>query len=71
MLYSALTLIKIVKWQCVLKHVHLCKYILQGYNNLFNSVLLFLYFVNKKEHGMLGMVNLGKSGINVLWVIDS
>lgn len=44
---------------------------LQGYNNLFNSILFFLYHVNKKEHGMLGQVNLGKAGVNMLWIIQS
>lgn len=43
----------------------------KGYNNLFHSILLFLYHVNKKEHGMLGRVNLGRSGVNMLWIIQS
>ncbi|XP_022910127.2 transmembrane protein 209 isoform X2 [Onthophagus taurus] len=45
--------------------------LVKGYNNLFHSILLFLYYVNKKEHGMLGQVNLGRSGVNLLWVIKS
>lgn len=46
-------------------------YELQGYNNLFDSILFFLYHVNKKEHGVLGQVNLGKAGLNMLWIIES
>ncbi|KAF5270860.1 hypothetical protein FQA39_LY08305 [Lamprigera yunnana] len=42
----------------------------QGYNNLFNTILFFLYQVNEREYGMLRGINLGKSGINILWVIN-
>lgn len=42
----------------------------KGYNNLFHSILFFLVEVNKKEHGMLGRVNLGRSGVNMLWIIN-
>ncbi|XP_076639602.1 transmembrane protein 209 [Colletes latitarsis] len=42
----------------------------RGRNNLFHMLLLFLYIVKTRDHGMLGRVNLGTSGINVLWVID-
>ncbi|XP_018573554.1 transmembrane protein 209 [Anoplophora glabripennis] len=42
----------------------------KGYNNLFHSILFFIYHVNKMEHGMLGRVNLGRAGVNILWVID-
>lgn len=42
----------------------------KGHNNLFYTILLFLYFVNKKEHGMLGKVNMGRSGVNMLWIIE-
>ncbi|XP_053978853.1 transmembrane protein 209 [Hylaeus anthracinus] len=42
----------------------------RGRNNLFHTLLLFLYIVKTRDHGMLGRVNLGTSGINVLWVID-
>ncbi|KAK3909516.1 Transmembrane protein 209 [Frankliniella fusca] len=42
----------------------------KGRNNLFHTVLLFLYIVKTQEHGMLGRVNLGPSGVNILWVID-
>lgn len=43
----------------------------RGRNNLFHTLLLFLYIVKTRDHGMLGRVNLGPSGINVLWVIDN
>ncbi|XP_076246787.1 transmembrane protein 209 [Calliopsis andreniformis] len=43
----------------------------RGRNNLFHTLLLFLYIVKTRDHGMLGRVNLGTSGINVLWVIDN
>ncbi|KAG8240324.1 hypothetical protein J437_LFUL000799 [Ladona fulva] len=42
----------------------------KGRNNLFHTILLFLNQIKTKEHGMLGRVSLGKSGINLLWVID-
>ncbi|PSN34003.1 hypothetical protein C0J52_14608 [Blattella germanica] len=45
--------------------------VLKGRNNLFHTLLLFLRQVNTKEHGMLGRVNLGPSGINLLWVIQT
>ncbi|EFN86423.1 transmembrane protein 209 [Harpegnathos saltator] len=43
----------------------------RGRNNLFHTLLLFLYIVKTRDHGMLGRVNAGSSGINILWVIDS
>ncbi|XP_046430081.1 transmembrane protein 209 isoform X1 [Neodiprion virginianus] len=42
----------------------------RGRNNMFHTLLLFLYIVKTRDHGMLGRVNLGMSGVNVLWVID-
>ena len=42
-----------------------------GRNNLFHTLLLFLHHIKTKECGMLGKVNLGPSGINILRVIDS
>lgn len=42
----------------------------RGRNNMFHTLLLFLYIVKTQDHGMLGRVNLGMSGVNVLWVID-
>ncbi|XP_014203604.1 transmembrane protein 209-like [Copidosoma floridanum] len=41
-----------------------------GRNNFFHTLLLFLYIVKTRDHGMLGRVNLGMSGVNVMWVID-
>ncbi|XP_043285398.1 transmembrane protein 209 [Venturia canescens] len=42
----------------------------RGRNNMFHTLLLFLHIVKTRDHGMLGRVNLGMSGVNVLWVID-
>ncbi|CAG5101610.1 Similar to Tmem209: Transmembrane protein 209 (Mus musculus) [Cotesia congregata] len=42
----------------------------RGRNNMFHTLLLFLYIIKTRDHGMLGRVNLGMSGINILWVID-
>lgn len=42
----------------------------KGRNNLFHAILFFLYHVKKDENGMLGRVNLGMSGVNILWVLD-
>lgn len=41
----------------------------KGYNNLFHSILFFIYHVNKLEQGMLGRINLGRAGVNMLWII--
>lgn len=41
-----------------------------GRNNLFHTLLLFLFHIKTKENGMLGRVNFGRSGINILWVIE-
>ncbi|XP_052060873.1 transmembrane protein 209-like [Mytilus californianus] len=43
----------------------------KGRNNMFQAVLLFLHHIKTKEHGMLGRVNLGMSGVNVLWIFES
>uniref|UniRef100_A0A8D0EJM8 Transmembrane protein 209 n=1 Tax=Strix occidentalis caurina TaxID=311401 RepID=A0A8D0EJM8_STROC len=40
----------------------------KGRNNLFHTLLMFLYIIKTKESGMLGRVNLGLSGVNVLWI---
>ena len=42
----------------------------QGRNNLFHVLLLFLHLIKTKEQGMLGRINFGSSGINVLWVLN-
>ena len=42
----------------------------RGRNNLFHTLLFFLHHIKTKENGMLGRINLGVSGINILWVVD-
>uniref|UniRef100_A0A2C9LDM6 Transmembrane protein 209 n=1 Tax=Biomphalaria glabrata TaxID=6526 RepID=A0A2C9LDM6_BIOGL len=42
----------------------------KGRNNMFQAILLFLYHIKVKESGMLGRVNLGMSGLNMLWIFD-
>ena len=42
-----------------------------GRNNLFHTLLFFLHHIKSKECGSLGRINLGSSGVNMLWVIDS
>lgn len=42
----------------------------KGRNNLFYALLIFLHHLKTKECGMLGRVNLGPSGLNILWVIS-
>jgi len=42
----------------------------RGRNNFFHSVVVFLYYAKKNYYGMLERVNLGMSGINVLWILD-
>ncbi|XP_032895939.1 transmembrane protein 209 [Amblyraja radiata] len=37
-------------------------------SNMFHTILMFLYMIKTKESGMLGRVNLGLSGVNVLWI---
>lgn len=43
----------------------------KGRNNMFHAILFFLYHVKKEYNGMLGRVNLGMSGVNILWVLDT
>lgn len=43
---------------------------LQGRNNFFYTVLLFLHHIKTTENGLLESVNLGKSGVNMLWIIE-
>ncbi|CAH1787400.1 unnamed protein product [Owenia fusiformis] len=43
----------------------------KGRNNMFHAILLWLHHIKTNEAGMLGRVNLGLSGINILWVVDS
>uniref|UniRef100_L7M7R6 Putative cytochrome n=1 Tax=Rhipicephalus pulchellus TaxID=72859 RepID=L7M7R6_RHIPC len=42
----------------------------KGRNNLFYAILLFLHCIKTKHGGMLGRINLGLSGVNVLCVLD-
>eukprot|EP00106_Octopus_bimaculoides_P004150 XP_014771592.1 PREDICTED: transmembrane protein 209-like [Octopus bimaculoides] len=42
----------------------------KGRNNMFHALLLFLYHIKAKEHGMLGRVNLGLSGVNIMWIFN-
>jgi len=41
-----------------------------GRNNLIHSILLFLHTIKVDRSGMLGRVNFGLSGLNMLWVLD-
>uniref|UniRef100_G3MM81 Transmembrane protein 209 n=1 Tax=Amblyomma maculatum TaxID=34609 RepID=G3MM81_AMBMU len=41
----------------------------KGRNNLFYAILLFLHCINTNLGGMLGRINFGLSGVNVLWVV--
>eukprot|EP00116_Pleurobrachia_bachei_P001592 sb/3461854/ len=43
----------------------------KGRNNLFHSLLLLLFHLRSEEHGMLGPVNLGPTGLNMLWIIGN
>ena len=42
----------------------------RGRHNLFHTLLFFLHHIKTKENGMLGRINLGVSGLNILWTID-
>lgn len=42
----------------------------KGRNNMFQAILLFMYHIKVREGGMLGRVNLGMSGLNMLWIFD-
>jgi len=43
-----------------------------GRNNLFHTLLLFLHHVKQSEKGMLdGRIHFGRSGVNMLWVIEA
>uniref|UniRef100_A0A224YKK6 Cytochrome n=1 Tax=Rhipicephalus zambeziensis TaxID=60191 RepID=A0A224YKK6_9ACAR len=42
----------------------------KGRNNLFYAILLFLHCIKTKHRGMLGRINLGLSGVNILCVLD-
>jgi len=42
-----------------------------GRNNLFYTLLLFLHHIRSHEHGMLGRIHFGSSGVNLLRVIEA
>uniref|UniRef100_A0A8D8WXA1 Transmembrane protein 209 n=1 Tax=Cacopsylla melanoneura TaxID=428564 RepID=A0A8D8WXA1_9HEMI len=42
----------------------------KGRNNLFETILAFLHYVKTKEHGVLGKLNLGPGGTNMLWILE-
>lgn len=42
----------------------------KGRNNMFHVILLFLYHIKTKEDCMINHVNLGPSGLNMMWIID-
>jgi len=42
----------------------------KGHNNLFYAVVLFLLHVKNVEHGVLGKINLGLTGLNVLNILS-
>ena len=42
-----------------------------GRNNLFHTILFFLHHIKTKECGQLGRINLGISGVNMLWTIEN
>ncbi|XP_073229325.1 transmembrane protein 209-like [Porites lutea] len=42
----------------------------KGQNNLFHTIIFFLHHVKTKHYGMLGRVNLGMSGVNILCILN-
>ncbi|XP_068760349.1 transmembrane protein 209-like [Montipora capricornis] len=42
----------------------------KGQNNLFHTIIFFLHHVKTKRYGMLGRVNLGMSGVNILCILN-
>lgn len=42
----------------------------KGHNNLFHSLVLFLLHIKSLEHGVLGRINLGLTGLNILNVLN-
>lgn len=42
-----------------------------GRNNLFYALLIFIHHIKVKNFGLLGRINLGPSGLNIAWVIES
>jgi len=44
--------------------------IAKGHNNLFHAIVLFLLHIKSLEHGVLGRINLGLTGLNILNVLN-
>ncbi|CAB4068099.1 unnamed protein product [Lepeophtheirus salmonis] len=42
-----------------------------GRNNLFHILLMFMHHIKTKENGMVGRINFGLTGVNILWVLES
>jgi len=42
----------------------------KGRNNLFYSLILLLFYVKDEQHGMLGPIHLGPTGLNMMWIIE-
>lgn len=42
----------------------------KGRNNMFETVLAFLHYVKTKEQGLLGRLNFGPTGANMLWIVE-
>ncbi|XP_037078357.1 transmembrane protein 209-like [Pollicipes pollicipes] len=42
----------------------------KGRNNLFHTLLLFLYIVRHKHDSMLDKIHIGPTGLNMLWIIE-
>lgn len=42
----------------------------KGHNNLFHALVLFLLHIKSLEHGVLGRINLGLTGLNILNVLN-
>ena len=41
-----------------------------GPSNIFQAILLFFYILKTRNEGMLGKLNLGRSGMNFLWIFE-
>ncbi|XP_046372226.2 transmembrane protein 209-like [Haliotis rufescens] len=42
----------------------------KGRNNMFQAILLFFFYIKMKRGGMLGRVNIGMSGLNIMWIFN-
>lgn len=41
-----------------------------GSNNVLYALLLFIHCIKTKHDGMLGRINLGPAGLNMLWIVE-